>query len=153
MASSSFRTALPFVLRWEGGYVNHPADHGGATNRGVTQHVYDDWRARQGKTARDVKLLEDSELEAIYESGYWLPPRCDLLGGPLDLVHFDTAVNSGPKRAVRFLQQVLGCDVDGDFGQKTKDAADACDVAAAVKEYCDAREAFYRGIVAKKPDQ
>jgi len=34
---------------------------------------------------------------------------------PLDLVQFDTAVNMGPGRAVRFLQQAVGCGVDGDF--------------------------------------
>lgn len=153
MPSKNFAAALPFILRWEGGYVNHPADHGGATNKGVTQRVYDDWRARQGRPARDVKLLEETELQAIYESGYWIPPRCDLLSDPLDLVHFDTAVNAGPKRAVRFLQRAVGCGVDGDFGQQTQDAVGECDVATAVAAYCDAREAFYRDIVARKPDQ
>ena len=27
---------LPFILRWEGGFVNDPMDKGGATNKGVT---------------------------------------------------------------------------------------------------------------------
>ena len=27
---------LPFILKWEGGFVNDPADAGGATNKGVT---------------------------------------------------------------------------------------------------------------------
>jgi len=31
---------LPFVLQWEGGYVNDPQDSGGATNRGVTYATY-----------------------------------------------------------------------------------------------------------------
>ena len=44
MPSSAFTASLPFILRWEGGYVNHPADPGGATNKGVIQRVYDDWR-------------------------------------------------------------------------------------------------------------
>jgi len=44
MPSSAFETALPFVLRWEGGFVDHPADPGGRTNRGVTQRTYDAWR-------------------------------------------------------------------------------------------------------------
>ena len=95
MPSSAFVASLPFILRWEGGYVNHPADRGGATNKGVTQKVYDDWRTRQGLAARDVRQLEDAEMHAIYEAGYWLPPRCDLLQRRLDLVQFDTAVNMG----------------------------------------------------------
>ena len=27
---------LPFILKWEGGFANDPADAGGATNKGVT---------------------------------------------------------------------------------------------------------------------
>ena len=27
---------LPFILKWEGGFVNDPADAGDATNKGVT---------------------------------------------------------------------------------------------------------------------
>jgi lysozyme family protein len=125
MPSPAFTASLPFILRWEGGYVDHPADPGGATNKGVTQRVYDDWRTRQGLPARAVRQLEDAEMHAIYEAGYWLPPRCDLLQRQLDLVHFDTAVNMGVGRAVRMLQGALGCDVDGDFGPATRMAAEA----------------------------
>ena len=38
--SARLAAALAFVLRWEGGYVNHPADPGGATNKGVTQRTF-----------------------------------------------------------------------------------------------------------------
>jgi len=41
MPSPEFAAALPFVLRWEGGYVDHPDDPGGRTNKGVTQKTYD----------------------------------------------------------------------------------------------------------------
>ena len=27
---------VPFILSWEGGYVNDPDDVGGATNKGIT---------------------------------------------------------------------------------------------------------------------
>ena len=153
MTSPAFTASLPFILRWEGGYTNHPADPGGPTNKGVTQRVYDDWRTRQGLPGRDVRQLEDAEMEAIYEAGYWLPPRCDLLQRELDLVQFDTAVNMGPKRAVRFLQGALRCDVDGDFGPTTRKAADACSLGATIAAYCDTREAFYRARVVERPDQ
>ena len=116
MPSAAFQAALPFILRWENGYVNHPADPGGATNRGVTQRVYDEWRTRQGLPARDVRQVTDDEVHAIYEANYWVPPRCDLLQRQLDLVQFDTAVNMGVGRAVRMLQASLGCAVDGADG-------------------------------------
>jgi len=153
MPSPAFEAALPFILRWEGGFVDHPADPGGRTNKGVTQRVYNAWLARQGQSGRDVKQITDAEVRAIYESGYWVPPRCDLLATPLDLVQLDTAVNMGPGRAVRFLQQAVGCGVDGDFGPATQRAVLACDGGDAVAKYCNIREAFYRQIVARKPEQ
>ena len=151
MPSTAFTESLPFVLRWEGGYVNHPADPGGATNKGVTQKVYDGWRARQGMSARDVRQLEDAELAAIYENDYWLPPRCHVLQQQLGLVHFDTAVNMGVGRAVKLLQAGLGCAVDGAFGPGTQKAADSCDLGTAVAGYCQAREDFYRRLAAQRP--
>ena len=149
MSSQNFETSLPFILRWEGGYVNHRNDPGGPTNRGITQKVYDAWRLRQGMQQRDVQLLEETEMRAIYEAGYWIPPRCDLLKSQLDLVQFDTAVNMGVGRAVRFLQGVAGCAVDGDFGPGTERAVAGCDHGSAMAAYCDAREQFYRRLVEK----
>jgi lysozyme family protein len=153
MPSDAFADALPFILRWEGGFVDHPADPGGRTNKGVTQRVYDGWRRRQGLSQRDVKLIEDVEVHAIYETGYWIPPRCDLLQRQLGLVQFDTAVNMGVGRAVRFLQQSVGCGADGDFGPATESAVAACDPGDTVVQYCNTREAFYRRIVENKPSQ
>ena len=151
MPSPAFEAALPFVLRWEGGFVDHPDDPGGRTNKGVTQKVYDAWRDRQGLPGRDVKGIEESEVRAIYEEGYWIPPRCDLLERQLDLVQFDTAVNMGVKRAVRFLQSAVGCPVDGGFGPVTERAVAACDLGTTIVQYCDAREAFYRSLANNRP--
>jgi lysozyme family protein len=153
MPSAAFEAALLFVLRWEGGFVDHPNDPGGRTNKGVTQKVYDAWRRRQGLPQCDVKMIEHNEVLAIYEGGYWIPPRCDLLERQLDLVQFDTAVNMGIGRAVRFLQQAVGCGVDGDFGPATERAVASCDSGNTIVKYCDAREAFYRRIVENKPSQ
>jgi len=152
MPSVAFEQSIPFVLRWEGGFVDHPADPGGRTNQGITQQVYDRWRARQGLPARDVKLVDQGEVHAIYEADYWVPPRCDLLQSPLELVQFDTAVNMGVGRAVRLLQRCVGCGVDGDFGPQTERAVASCDAGDAVRRYCDAREAYYRNLAEKRPD-
>ena len=153
MPSEGLKNALPFVLRWEGGFVDHPNDPGGRTNKGITQSVYNAWRNRQGLQQADVKAITDAEVHAIYESDYWLRSRCDLLADPLTLVHFDTAVNMGVGRAVRFLQATVGCGVDGDFGPGTAKAVQNCDAAEVVTSYCNTREKFYRRIVEKKPDQ
>jgi lysozyme family protein len=151
MSSDAFPSALRFVLRWEGGFVDDPQDPGGRTNKGVTQKTYDAWLERNGSPAADVRNISDAEVHSIYASDYWIPPRCDLLTSPLDLVQFDTAVNMGIGRAVRFLQSALGCGVDGDFGPNTRRAVDACDPGSTLVAYCDAREAFYRRLAERKP--
>ena len=153
MSSETFEARLPFILRWEGGFVDHPADPGGRTNRGVTQRTYDAWRKQQGLTPRDVKDIEESEVHRIYEANYWRTAGCDSLREGLDLAQFDTAVNMGVQRAVRFLQQALGCGVDGKFGSGTAAAAAQCpDVGAAIIAYCDARENYYNRLAQNKPE-
>lgn len=152
MPSTAFADALPFVLRWEGGYVNHPSDPGGATNKGVTQKVYNDWRSKQGLAPADVRSLTEDEMQSIYESGYWLPPKCDALPGPLNLVQFDTAVNMGSGRAIKFLQQaVRATPVDGSFGPGTERCVAGCDIGDALVAYCDVREAYYRDLAFRNP--
>ena len=151
MPSLAFHAALPFILRWEGGFVDDPDDPGGRTNKGVTHKTYTDWRARKGLGPKDVKLIGDDEVAAIYEGDYWLAPRCDVLASPLDLAQVDTAVNMGVRRAVRILQTALGCGVDGDFGPATARAAAACDVGATVAAYCNIREGVYRNLAERNP--
>jgi lysozyme family protein len=151
MSTSALDNSMTFVMRWEGGFIDHPNDPGGPTNRGVTQKVYDDWRARKGLPMRGVQLIDEDEVHSIYGSNYWLPPRCDLLDTPLDLVQFDTAVNMGVGRAVRFLQASVGCGVDGDFGPGTERAVMNCDVGTVLAAYCNRREKFYRDLAQKNP--
>ena len=152
MPANPFDGALPFILRWEGGFVDHPSDPGGRTNKGVTQRVYTSWLARRGLPQSDVKNIFDAEVKAIYETDYWLPPRCNELPIQLDLVQFDTAVNMGVGRAVRFLQAAVGCGADGQYGSETAKAVARCESRTTLAAYCEAREAFYRRLVAKKPE-
>jgi lysozyme family protein len=152
MPSARFSDALPFVLRWEGGYVNHPADPGGATNKGVTQKVYSDWLQRTGRADASVRDLSDEDMAAIYEEGYWKPAHCQELPQPLDQVHFDTAVNMGTGRAVRFLQEAVGAAVDGGFGDGTRKCVARADPAQVLTRYLNIREKFYKTLVESKPD-
>lgn len=143
--------AMRFVLRCEGGYVNNPNDPGGATNKGVTQKVYNSWRERQGFPSRNVRQLTDDEAQSIYYDNYWRPAHCDLLPHQLALVHFDTAVNMGIGRAIRLLQAALGCVADGDFGPKTRQAITACDPGAIVKRYIRERSDCYQSLIGANP--
>lgn len=118
-----FETALKFVLRWEGGYVNHPHDTGGATNQGVTQQTYDAYRRDMKHPLQPVKQITKDEVRDIYHRRYWLASKADRMCKPLAIAHFDTAVNFGIRGAVMFLQEALGFvgrEVDGLWGTKTE---------------------------------
>ena len=88
ITSPSFAAALPFILRWEGGFVDDPDDRGGRTNKGVTQAVYQAWRADQGLPGQDVRQISDEEVASIYYERYWLTAKCDALRSKLDLAAF-----------------------------------------------------------------
>lgn len=96
-----FQRALAFVLRWEGGYVDHPQDPGGATNMGITQATYDRWRRSQGLPTRPVRDISREEAAAIYRVWYWAPlaARYAKQDPALALALFDLSVNSGLGRA------------------------------------------------------
>jgi lysozyme family protein len=149
---NAYDDALAFVLRWEGGFVNNPHDHGGRTMKGVTQRVYNAWRASEGRPAADVKGISHTEVAAIYSNNYWKKARCNVLQSHIDLVQFDTAVNMGPTRAMKMLQQAIGVRPDGKFGRKTREACVACDPPDTVARCCSIREALYRRF-AQAPGQ
>lgn len=151
MTTQAFRDGLRFVLRWEGGFVDDPADPGGRTNRGVTQKTYDGWRARQGLPRRDVLHIEGQEVEAIYEADYWRTAGCDRLPESLGLIAFDTAVNMGVRRSIRILQTSLGCAADGRFGPITAAASAGCDPGPTALTYCRVREEIYRSLARRNP--
>jgi hypothetical protein len=50
------------------------------------------------------------------------------------------------------LQAAVGAGVDGDFGSETERKVAASDVGETILRYCNAREAYYRGLVRQKPD-
>lgn len=106
--NQNFQSALKFVLRWEGGYVNHPNDKGGATNKGITQATYNIYRKGNRKPTQDVKYITDSEVSEIYYKGYYEASGADKWDYKLSLVVFDTAVNMGVNRAKTFYMQSKG---------------------------------------------
>ena len=108
-----------WILVHEGGYVNHPDDPGGATNYGVIQRTYDGWRRRKNLPTQSVRNISMSEVVSIYKDQYWDKVWGDHLPNGLDYTLYDFAINSGPSRAVKFLQRQLGVKEDGVFGNVT----------------------------------
>lgn len=143
-AVADFKLALEYVLRHEGAYVDDPHDPGGETYKGVSRKHNPGWEGwRTIDTLREREnfpkilaanpALKDS-LVRFYEAKFWRPLDGDNLPDQrLAEELFDTAVNLGPGRAVRFLQRSLNvlnrneklyADLrqDGSIGEKTRQA-------------------------------
>lgn len=101
--NESFKKALKFALRWEGGYANHPNDGGGPTNKGITQRTYDAWRQSLRQPCKSIKDITDEEVDGIYYTAYWKAIDADSLPEEVAIAAFDWAVNSGPTRVKKVL--------------------------------------------------
>ncbi|TPN90112.1 glycoside hydrolase family 108 protein [Mesorhizobium sp. B1-1-5] len=151
MAVSREKESLAKVLVHEGGYVNHPADPGGPTNKGVTQRVYDGYRKGKGLAKRSVKSITMDEVGEIYDRQYWDAVKGDLMPDGVDYVVFDGGVNSGPGRSIMWLQQALRPvytgPIDGVIGVGTLAALKAVNNNdALIDRICDARMNFLRHL-------
>lgn len=142
----NLEASLGRVLAHEGGYVNHPADPGGATNRGVTQRVYDAYRERKGLARRSVRAITPDEVSDIYKAQYWDAVSANELPSGLDYAVFDYAVNSGPRRAIQDLQREVGVTADGIIGQITMRAVQQQDVFDLIERLCARRLRFLKGL-------
>lgn len=146
-----FRRCLEKVLVHEGGFVNHPADPGGATNRGVTQRVYDAYRERHNLSKQSVAKITEEEVEDIYRYQYWRLIDGDILPPGVDYVVFDGAVNSGVSQSIKWLQRALGDSsasrVDGVLGPMTLDAViNYADHDELIAQICDRRLTFLKAL-------
>lgn len=154
-----FLRAYTSSLGHEGGYVDHPNDRGGPTNKGVTQKTYDAFRRIKKLPEQHVKDITEAEIGEIYHNGYWRPAKCALMPNEaMASLVFDAAINHGPNRALRLLQQaarLAARDCDGKWGPQTAAAVTkaAQDAVGFADDYLLGRERFYRWIVHDDPDQ
>ena len=111
---------LTAIIKSEGGFVDDPADSGGATNFGITQATLAAWRSPTPVTKADVQNLSENEARAIYASEYLVKPGyADITNEDLRAVMLDCAVQFGPADATAWLQAVLHVPVDGKIGPQT----------------------------------
>jgi lysozyme family protein len=89
----------------EGGYGDDKYDKGGPTNLGVTQKEYTAYRIAKKITPQSVKYITKDEAKLIYKIQYWNVMHCDELPAGVDWFAFDSAVNSGPVQAGKWLQR------------------------------------------------
>ncbi len=120
---------LDELIKREGGYVNNPADRGGATKYGITEAV-----ARANGFKGNMRDLPLDVAKAIYRKNYWTAPRFDQVNAISSAVAeelLDTGVNCGTGFAKPLLQRALNLlnnqgkagfpdlEVDGVYGSET----------------------------------
>lgn len=144
---------LPFILKWEGGFVNDPADRGGATNKGVTlgtwrQHGYD--KDGDGDIdVDDLRRLTDTDVrDRVLKPYYWDRWKADGIRSQrvADML-VDWTWCSG-RHGIVIPQRTLGVKPDGIVGSVTLAAVNAADPARLVDGLYKAREAFLRKLAA-----
>lgn len=144
------RDNYPLILGWaglsEGGYINHPSDPGGATDRGITQRTFDAWNRRHGLPKRAVRGISKETADEILAVEYLDAVRADELPSGVDYTVADYSINSGPRQAIKDLQRVIGATADGQIGPQTLASLSTHDPADVIVALCERRLAFMKGL-------
>lgn len=149
----NFDTCMKHILRYEGGYSNHPKDPGGVTLEGVIQRVYDAYRKKknlpQKVLTKEMRYTPDwiRERNEIYRVQYWDAVKGDILPKGVDLVVFDGAVNSGPAQSIKWLQRALNVPAIDGIGEITLAALKSNrNHDQLVADICERRMAFLKQL-------
>lgn len=155
---AELKILTPWILSFEGGYVNNPLDKGGPTNRGVTLST---WRAvgydKDGDgdiDADDVRLITDHDMAVcVLAPHYWGRWRADeIKSQSVANIVVDWVWASG-KHGITEVQKILGVAVDGIVGPKTIAAVNSRDPRRLFASIKDARRKFINDIVKRSPSQ
>lgn len=141
----NFDAALKAVLHHEGGFSNHKDDPGGMTNLGCTKKVWEEWVGHE-VDEKAMRNLTPADVAPLYKARYWDKIKGDELPDGVDYIVFDTAINSGPGRAIKFLQGCVGADMDGALGPKTLAAVKSTDSKQLVEDYAKRRLSFLQDL-------
>ena len=121
---ADYRKLKPFILRWEGGYINDQADLGKQTNKGVTLSTYRSVFGKN-KTVSDLKKITDEQWEFIFKKFYWDKWKADdIKDQNVANILVDWLWCSG-SYGIKIPQRVLCVSVDGIVGSKTIAAINA----------------------------
>jgi hypothetical protein len=142
---ANFDAALAHVLKSEGGYVNNPKDPGGMTNLGCTKAVWEEYVGHPVSEA-DMRALTPALVAPLYKRKYWDKVSGDQLPAGLDYAVFDAAINSGPGRAAKWLQELVGVTADGAIGPGTLAAVGKIPTQNLIAQYNDKRLQFLEGL-------
>ena len=145
------------ILHWEGHLSNHPLDHGGLTNRGITLRTWqrigydkdDDYDIDED----DLMLISRHDVAWLLETHYWNRWRATEIGSqPIAEILVDWLWCSG-RPAITIPQRVLKVIPDGQVGPITLSALNNThpeQLHAAIKK---ARIRFIHRLIKRDPSQ
>ena len=154
---AEIKNLAPWILKWEGNFVNDPLDKGGATNKGVTIAV---WKA-QGYDkdgdgdidVADLKLITAEDATMIMKKNYWDRWKADQIKNQAIANTLVDWVWGSGAWGIKIPQRILGVKDDGVVGGKTLEALNKQDVNKFLEKLYLARFNFLDGIVASNPSQ
>ncbi len=136
MAKISFLASK--IIKWEGGFVNHPNDKGGATNIGITLKTYTYYRNLKGipkPSVSDLKNISFEEWIDILKTLYWDRWQADNINNQsIANLLVDWVWGSGVY-GIKYPQQLLHVVVDGIVGVNTL---------TAINNYTNQEELFHK---------
>lgn len=141
--SDYFNKIITFVIKNEGGYVNHPDDPGGETNFGITKRYHPNV---------DIKNLTENDAIEIYKKEFWEKyPFQKINDFLICRKFFDMSVNMGYKQAAKLLQKGQGkLLVDGVIGPMSLSIINADKPEDLLVRYKSTLAKFYRDLANQK---
>ena len=129
---ADYKKLIPTVLKWEGGFANHPSDPGGATNSGVTLSTF---RSVYGKdkTVQDLKNMTMEQWEYIFKTRFWDRWKADDIDNQAIANLLVEWLWASGVYGIKYPQEVLRVKTDGIVGLKTL---------AAINYYPNKKELF-----------
>jgi len=154
---AKFEYLLPFIEKWEGGYVNDPLDLGGATNRGVTigtwKSVGYDIDGDGDIDEEDLKQITRVDMaEGVLRPHYWDLCQADRIKSQsIANIIVDWVWMSGVM-GIKQVQALLGVKVDGIVGEKTLSAINDASQRELFFLIKEARVAYVERICSKRSE-
>ena len=142
---------LPFILKWEGGFANDPADAGGATNKGVTIATWKrcgyDKDGDGDVGVADLKLITNDDVRnRVLKPAFWDRWKADnIQSQKIANILVDWVWGSG-KHGIVIPQRLLGVTPDGIVGNKTLAAVNFADPDQLFNVIYNARVKFLKDI-------